>query len=579
MDSQRRRPARHLTPKRMLASLTSLAVVGAGQLLAAGPFTTPALAAEASCDASPAVTPFIDDVQQLPVAAPDGSNHYTLTVGVHNTHKFSSAWGPTKTLGYSTANATVDYLGPTIVTHKNRPIKVRFINNLPAAGTRVFPFDQPNNNTITTHRHGGLQAVAGDGVPSPNSAEVPPGGSQTQNYPNHQAAAPLWYHDHVDAHNSYHVYEGLAGLAPNTDKLEPSLGLPQGNFAKAYLLQDKSFNADHSLCYTHADPEFFGDLPVVNGTIAPKQAVESRRYTFTLVNGSDSRFYHLSLQQVGRSHSAAPEMTVVGTDQGYLRHPARVSDLLISPGERYKVVVDFTGHKGQNWVLANDAPAPYPGPDAAPLIPQLMRFDVDCKATSPDHSRVPKTIRETNNGKTLADKLTKARLRTVQAAENTPGVPQIGTKNQLLNYFDPPTETPQLGSTEVWAMRNHSPDAHPFHEHIVELRLIGRWHVGQWDANGRPVPGSIGPFQPANAYESGPKDTFVSPPDYITAWVGRYTIPGTSVWHCHILSHEDGASTGGAIEMMRPLAVGSTPQLQLPRVLTLKRLDQLVREP
>ncbi|MEW2624967.1 multicopper oxidase domain-containing protein [Streptomyces sp. NPDC048106] len=580
MMSHSRRSTGDPVPRRVLACLTCAAVVGAGPMLAPAPFTTAAAAAASPrCGPSPAVTPFTDEVRQPPVAAPDAENHYTLTVGVHNTHKFSSAWGATRTLGYSTVNATVDYLGPTIVTQKNRPIKVRIVNKLPAAGTPVFPFDPPDANTITTHRHGGLQSVASDGVPGPYGVEVPPDGSETQDYPNDQAAAPLWYHDHADARNSYHVYEGLAGLAPNTDELEPSFGLPRGAFAKAYVLQDKSFNADHSLCYTHADPEFFGDLPVINGTIAPKQTVEPRRYSVTLVNGSDSRFYRLSLQQAGGSHSAPPKMTVVGNDEGYLRHPAPISDLLISPGERYKVVIDFTGHERQQWVLANDAPAPYPGPNAAPLVPRLMRFDVDFGVTSPDRSRVPATIRETNNGESPADILAKARLRTVQAGESAPGVPQIGDRNQLLDYVDPPTETPQLGSTEVWAMRNHSPDAHPFHEHLVELRLLGRWHVGQWDAVGRPVPGTVGPFQPANAYESGPKDTFVSPPDYISAWVGTYTIPGTSVWHCHILSHEDGASTDGTIEMMRPLAVGSAPQLRLPRVRDLKRLDQLVRLP
>lgn len=559
-----------------------MAVLGIGSQMAVGPFTTTAALAAVitPCGPSPSAMPFVDNVQQPPVAAPDGFKHYTLTVGVHSTHKFSSTWGTTQTLGYSTANAAVDYLGPTLVTQRDHPINVRVINDLPAAGTPVFPFDQPNNNnTITTHRHGGLQSVASDGVPTPIGVEVPPGGSQTQHYPNTQAAAPLWYHDHADAADSYHVYEGLAGLAPNTDKLEPRFGLPQGEFAKSYVLQDKSFNADYSLCYTHSDPEFFGDLPVINGTIAPKQDVEPRRYTFTLVNGSDSRFYHLSLQQVAGAPSAAPAMTVVGNDEGYLLHPATVSNLLIAPGERYRVVVDFTGRKSQKWVLANDASAPYPGPNVAPLIPQLMRFDVGTSITSPDRSRVPGTVLETNNAEPLAIKLLQARLRTVQAGENTPGVPQIGDKNQLLNYFDPPTETPELGSTEVWAMRNHSPDAHPFHEHIVELRLVGRWHVGSWNSNGTPVPGAIGPFQPANAYESGPKDTFVSPPDYITAWVGKYTIPGTSAWHCHILSHEDGAGTNGAIEMMRPLAVGSMPQSQLPLVLTQGRLDKLVRQP
>lgn len=561
--------------------LTSVAAVGTGALMVVGPAAAAAPASPiTSCGASPAVTPFIDDVQQPPVAAPDRHGHYTLRADVHNTHRFSSLWGPTKTLGYSTANATVDYLGPTIITRQGKPIDVRVVNNLPAAGIPIFPFDQPTNqNTITTHRHGGLQQPASDGVPAPYGAEVPPGRSQTLHYPNNQAAAPLWYHDHADTMDSYHVYEGLAGLAPNTDKLEPRFRLPGGNFAKSYVLQDKSFNADYSLCYTHADPEFFGDLPVVNGTIAPKQAVEPRRHLFTLVNGSDSRFYHLSLQQVAGRPGTAPPMTVVGNDEGYLLHPAPVSDLLIAPGERYRLVVDFTGHNSQKWVLANDAPGPYPGPNVAPLIPQLMRFDVGASVTSPDRSRVPAKIVETNNTKPLALKLQLARLRTVQAGETIPGAPQIGDKNQLLNYLDPPTETPQLFSTEVWAMRNHSPDTHPFHEHIVEQQLVGRWHVGAWDANGRPVPGTIGPFEPAKAYESGPKDTFVAPPDYITAWVGTYDIPGISVWHCHILSHEDGASTGGAIEMMRPLTVGRTRQSQLPPVLTRSRLDQLVRKP
>ena len=233
------------------------------------------------------------------------------------------------TLGYSTANATVNYLGPTIVTKEGQPVNVTLVNGLPAAGTPMFPFDQPNdNNAVVMHRHGGLQAAADDGSPG---QLIPPGGSRTNHYPNNQAAAPLWYHDHADLTTSYSVYEGLAGFMPNTDNLEPLFNLPGGNFAHAYVLQDKSFNADHTLCYSHANPEFFGDLPVVNGTIAPFQQVQPRRYTFTFINGSDSRFYHLSLQQPGGATGAsAPTMTVVGSDSGYVLHPAKVGDLLVA---------------------------------------------------------------------------------------------------------------------------------------------------------------------------------------------------------------------------------------------------------
>ena len=192
-------------------------------------------------------------------------------------------------------------------------------------------------------------------------------------------------------------------------------------------------------------------------------------------------------------------------------------------------------------------------------------------------SSVPPTIVETNNLLPPAASLLLARLRTVQAGENSPGdPPQLGDATQLRKFTDPATETPQFGSTEAWAMQNHSPDTHPIHIHLVELRLVGRWPVGQWQTtatgNTVPVPGTIGAFQPPGAFEAGPKDTFVAPLDFITVWVGRYTIGGISVWHCHILSHED-----ASVEMMRPLAVGTASQTQLPLIVTQARLDRLIR--
>ena len=566
---------------RLLAGLSTLALVGAGPLLS-GALTSPAVAEALPCGQAPSTptppTPFTDEVGQPPVAAPDARNHYTLTAHL-GTHSFNSGWLPVPTLGYSTANAKVDYLGPTIVTKEGTPVDVKIVNGLPTAGTAMFPqFGYPTNaNNVVMHRHGGLQAASSDGTPNQS---VAPGGTRTNHYPNRQAAAPLWYHDHADMVTSFNVYAGLAGFMPNTDTREARFNLPAGNFSKAYVLQDKSFNADHTLCYTHLSPEFFGDLPVVNGTIAPKQTLQPRRYTFTFINGSDSRFYHMTLKPAPGTGTTgtAPQMTVVGSDSGYVLKPAKVNDLLISPGERYKVVVDFTGHSGK-WVLSNDAATPYPDDEPSIAnIDSLMRFDVGTKVTGVDRSSVPRTIVETNNVVPPAVSLILARLRTVQAGELSPGVPQLGDKADLRKFTDSATETPQLGSTEAWAMRNHSPDSHPIHEHLVELRLVGRWPV-VWDPNtvatGHPVALSIGAFQPPGAFESGPKDTFVAPTDAITVWVGRYTIGGTSVWHCHILSHEDSS----IVEMMRPLVVGAAAQTQLPRVLTQTRLDQLIRQP
>jgi spore coat protein A, manganese oxidase len=534
------------------------------------------------CGASPMPTFFKDPVQQPPVAAP--ATAYTLYArkGVHT---FSTDWPPVPSLGYTT-NGTASpgedlYLGPTIVTTEGTPVDVTLVNGLPAAPTRMFPFDPAlDGNKVVLHRHGGLQDPVNDGIPGQETA---PNGSRLYHYPNNQAAAPVWYHDHGDETTSYRVYEGLAGYMPNTDAIETQQlnnELPSGAFSKAFVLQDKSFNSDKTMCYTHVAPEFFGDLPVVNGTVAPFQKVEPRRYTFTFINGSDSRFYHVSLTG---GTGPAPKMTVVGGDQGYLLNPARVSDLLVAPGERYKVVVDFTGHASQDWVLSNDAATPYPGGDpSVATIPQLMQFRVGAAISNPpDTSFVPPVIGETNNLTSPAVSLLTARLRTVQAGEIIPGAALLGDKAQL-DLFDerPIAETPQLGSTEVWAMRNASPDTHPIHEHLVELRLVGRWHVGNWirdpnhpELGAQPDPATVGQFEAPGAWESGPKDTMVSPKDYITAWVGTYTVAGQSVWHCHILSHEDAAGH----EMMRPLVIGTAPQTQLPVVGTQQNLDALIR--
>ena len=108
------RKRQHVTHARrtpFLAATVSCAVVGAGTLISAGPLAPAAHAAE-ECGPSPTAASFTDPIAQPPVAAPDGPGHYTLTAHL-GTHQFSSGWPAVPTLGYSTANATVNY-GATV---------------------------------------------------------------------------------------------------------------------------------------------------------------------------------------------------------------------------------------------------------------------------------------------------------------------------------------------------------------------------------------------------------------------------------------------------------------------------------
>ena len=123
----------------------------------------------------------------------------------------------------------------------------------------------------------------------------------------------------------------------------------------------------------------------------------------------------------------------------------------------------------------------------------------------------------------------------------------------------------------------------------------GTLHQGVWGdpdsqdpITGNSFPVTLGAFIPAGAWESGPKDTFVSPPNMVTVWVATFTIPGNSVWHCHILEHEDmmmtvdnptpGLPPVVSDGMMRPIHIQKhMPQTQLPMVRNLHNLTLLVK--
>src|SRR5438094_7374453 len=121
------------------------------------------------------------------------------------------------------------------------------------------------------------------------------------------------------------------------------------------MIHDAMFNPDGSLLYPTAEggthpawiPEFFGDTMLVNGKVWPFLEVEPRKYRFRILNASNARFYHLTLNEstergvsVGRP---GPAVFQIGTDGGLLPSPVRLTDFVISPAERFDVVIDFAG--------------------------------------------------------------------------------------------------------------------------------------------------------------------------------------------------------------------------------------------
>ncbi len=431
-------------------------------------------------------------------------------------------------------------------------------------------------------------------------------GLATFKYPNDQPATTLWYHDHSLGMTRLNVYAGPAGYwlirggpyDADLGYVAPGVGDdPLGEYTEIpIVIQDRSFNDDGSLYYPDNraffegldpaqlqipfipdeacdglmsdvspiwNPEFFGNMMVVNGFTWPYLEVEQRKYRFRFLNGCNSRFLILKTDNGMPFHQ-------IGGDQGFLPATITLNELLMAPAERADVIMDFTSFPvGTEILLLNLGPdEPFgggiPGVDFDPADPdstgQVMQFRVKA-ATGPDTSILPTNLPAAPM-LGPADVIRKVSLneeesRSVRVVEDGFGnivldcasgevfgptsallgtVNPDGTGNPLL-WMDPITENPAVGTTEMWEIYNFTMDAHPIHIHQVHFEVVGRG-----------VNGNLAP----EAWETGYKDTVIAYPGEITRVKAFYDLPGFYVWHCHIVEHEDN-------EMMRPFHVGPIP--------------------
>jgi spore coat protein A len=550
------------------------ALAGAGAL-----FLPKNLAFAKDLPGAPGLTPFVDPLPVPPVLRLQGE-----VVDIHIwqvTQKLHRDLPPTTLWGYNGL-----YPGPTIEARSGSPISVEWHNELP--NRHLLPIDHsihgaeaalPDVRTVT-HVHGAKVFGDSDGYPE---AWYTNGYAQTgplfsnriSHFPNDQAAAMLWYHDHALGITRLNVYAGLAGMYFIRDTVEDALPIPKGRYELPLFFQDRCLDPDGSLRYPVQAagvkppippiwiPEFIGGVGLVNGKVFPYLEVEPRKYRFRMLNACNARFLHLTIVNERDAQEALP-FVQIGADQGFLPKPLLLQDLLVAPAERYDVVVDFTGKAGKSFTLRNDAPAPFPGGGGAAL-PHFLQFRVTAPLTSQDPP-LPETLVPVP----LLDPQSAVATRQLLLAENddpTTGDPIKGMLGTLasggLHWSAPVTEDPRNNTTEVWEFYNTTTDAHPMHVHLVRFQVLNRQ---KFDLNHFQSTGEIRFLAPPEEPEANEKPAWkdvvkVFPGDAnsgvgsVTRVIQRFELPnGASappadappyVWHCHILEHEDN-------DMMRP---------------------------
>jgi spore coat protein A, manganese oxidase len=572
--------------------------------------------------------------------------------------------------GHTHGSGLGEIYNPTFLTSTGVPINVTWMNMLPPTGGHFLPVDasimagmsmgsgamDPDMLPIVVHLHGSHAASIYDGYPTQTLTQMgmdpnmpmPPGtvmsSAATYSYDNSQEAAMIWYHDHSLGFTRLNVFAGLEGgymiEDQNRRDLVTSGILPAtlGANDTSLLIADRSFTADGQLYFPGraaddplpgnagivadvlpvnyaelggqfptAVPEYYGDFIMVNGTAWPHTHVGQGQAMFDLVNGSDSRFYTLSVDN--------PNVKVIllGTDGGLLPHPITIingdgvldpgEQIIFAPGDRLQLMFDFSNvPSGERVHLINTGAAfePFKGMDGdghlrpgfdedgneTPVIGatlsdsvgQIMEFRVS-SAVTPWHSTAPlddSTV--LNNHYTVIDPATATVTRRLGVFETTDQfgriMPVIGTAEVrtdfqgnthvgALGWDAPVTELVQLGSTEIWEFYNTTADAHPLHLHLGEYQVLGRYHISNTDTNGDGISidgynndlgdlidtrSDLPGIQNLYAEDMGNQDTVWVGPGEALRIIMTFDRPGDFVWHCHILSHEDH-------DMMRPFQV------------------------
>jgi spore coat protein A len=456
-------------------------------------------------------------------------------------YPMTTVWGYEINDGVTTYSA--HYPSFTIEAKRGTPVQVTYYNELDkqtlytpidASIPGILPVDQTlhwadpldamGTGTMATysgpvpavvHLHGGEVSSKSDGGPD---AWFTPGFLKTgrawhlaaadrvsnvYEYPNSQETATIWYHDHALGVTRLNVYAGLAGfyfLRDNNDTGLPtnSLKLPAGNYEIELAIQDRMFDTMGRLYFPNLGinptvhpfwlPEFFGDVIVVNGKTWPYSDVEPRRYRFHFLDGSNARFYDMWLQNLATG-AMGPAFYQIGTDGGFLDGPVMIDPaqgqrLLMTPGERADIIIDFSGYAGQTLTLKNGAKAPFPkGAAADPkTVGQIMQFRVIKPMSGTDNSYNP-----AGGGSLRGTPLVRLVTPNTVAPAVIPDYTRQLTLNEVMGALGPLevlvnntkwdapiTENPREGDTEAWKIVNLTADAHPIHLHLVQFQLVSR---------------------------------------------------------------------------------------------------------
>lgn len=403
----------------------------------------------------------------------------------------------TSALGYNGTSP-----GPTWRLRPGDLLRVAVANRL----------DAPTN----LHVHG--LHVSPEGNSDNVFIEVLPGETFHYEYrlPDDHPTGTFWYHPHRHGLVADQVFGGLAGtIIVASDEAEAAF-----DEDRVLVVTDITLDAEGRVVRPSFQQRMMGRegrLVLVNGQFQPTlTGRRGARERWRVVNACTSRFLRLRLEDA--------ELTVLGLD-GHRVRPARQEDVLLAPGNRADLAVEAAA-EGRYRLLAEpyDRGGMGMGPmmrgeqTASEPVP-LAVLDVSAEAVSAPPLRWEAAQVED--------------LRAVAVDARRELRFEVGMGGGGMRFlidgreFDPDrvdTEV-RMGAVEEWVLRNPSPMDHPFHLHVWPIQVLDK---------------GTGPVS-----EPQWRDVINIPAGRAVRVRVRFAdFGGRTVYHCHILDHEDQGMMG-----------------------------------
>ncbi len=462
-------------------------------------------------DKNPLLVP--GDEELLGFFSPTGE--FTFTTKTIQ-HQIPGVGGRTTLMVYEVSSGGKTYVNPIVRLRKGDRFKPTLKNEL--------------DEETVIHWHGLRVDFNNDGHPY---FSVDRGEELRYDFTIIDRSGSFWYHPHPHGRTGYQAYFGLASMMiiedEDEDSLRNTLELELGKTDIPLIIQDKSFNQDGSLYYQQRLMGFYGDTPVVNLTPNSYLEVSPRIYRFRLLNGSNARLFRLSI----KNGSELVPFHLIGVEGGLLSSPIRVTEILLAPGERADILVDFGSFTdGTLLKLYNSRHGitTAMGGGVGDSEFEVMEFRV--KGSSTYDRKVPSELSTLSPIPTSGVFTRVINISMFQRRFRIDGK-VWDTNNPLKDYgYNINNRT-----VEVWEFINNTGMYHPMHLHGYQFQVLQRINSPQTirnlaiDGNGR------------MATDYGWKDTVIVAPfervKIAIDFTHNFGYEQIYLFHCHILEHHD----------------------------------------